>query len=63
MTLIPCEQAVVIECDHPDCRRQLVAADAFGVRGLAQREGWLEKERPWRVDSWWVCQEHRAWRP
>lgn len=63
MTLTLHEQAVVIACDHPSCRREIVAADAFGARGLAKLEGWREKERPMRVDSWWVCSEHRGWRP
>ena len=62
MTLTLCKQAVVIECDHPECQRQIVALDAFGARGLAKQEGWREKERWGRVDSWWVCGEHRGWK-
>lgn len=50
MTLTLHEQAVVIACDHPSCRREIVAADAFGARGIA------------KLDSWWVCGEHRGWK-
>jgi len=63
MTLTLYEHCVVLECDHPDCGSQVIAFGAGVARSLAKEAGWRERERPWCVDNWWLCPEHKLYLP
>lgn len=48
----------IIECDHPDCRRQVLSHSAGRCRALAREQGWKEKPRWGHIDDWHICEEH-----
>ena len=57
------ESCVVIICDHPNCRAEVVAAGGGEARALARACGWRERERPLWIDPLFLCPAHKDWTP